>query len=55
LHETVLRLVAERQALRERQAGGDELESNRLEIGRLNRELSQALIAAHRDAAPKAA
>jgi hypothetical protein len=52
----VRRLVAERQELRERHAERDELESNRLEIGRLNRRLSEALISHHlADAAPKAA
>jgi hypothetical protein len=56
LREIVRRLVAERQALRERRASRDELESNRLEIGRLNRQLSYALIAQHLGhAAPKAA
>jgi hypothetical protein len=47
LQESVLRLVSERQALRERRAGRAELESNRREIGRRNRQLSQALIAHH--------
>jgi hypothetical protein len=47
LQQAVRRLVAERQALREQHAGPDELEPNRLEIGRLNRELSAALIANH--------
>jgi hypothetical protein len=42
--------------LRERRADPAELESNRLEIGRLNRELSLALIAQHTaHAGPKAA
>jgi hypothetical protein len=56
LDEAVRRLVAARQELRERRAGRDELERNRLEIGRLNRQLSEALIAHHlADASPKAA
>jgi hypothetical protein len=37
-------LVAERQALRERSAGREALESNRLEVASCQRELSQALI-----------
>jgi hypothetical protein len=43
----VRRLVAERQALREQRADRNRLESNRLEIGRRNRQLAQALIAHH--------
>lgn len=37
-------LAAQRQTLREREAGRDVLESNRLEVGRRQRELSHALI-----------
>lgn len=56
LQEAVLRLVLERQELHDQRAGCDELESNRLEIGRLNRQLSQALIDRYLPhAAPRAA
>jgi len=48
LQETVRRLVAQRQGLRELRAGRKQLESNRLEIGRRNRQLSEALIDHHR-------
>jgi hypothetical protein len=41
LQQAIRRLVAVRQTMR------DELESNRLAIGRLNRQLSQALIDQH--------
>jgi hypothetical protein len=44
LQEAIRSLVAERQALHEREAGGDQLESNRLEISRRQRQLSRALV-----------
>ena len=44
LQEELRALVAQRQALREGEAGPDELESNRLELASRQRELSQALI-----------
>jgi hypothetical protein len=44
LEEQLRTLAAQRQALRERAAGRDELESNRLELASRQRELSQALI-----------
>jgi hypothetical protein len=44
LQEAVRILVAEREALHNRDASHNELESNRLELARRHRQLSQALI-----------
>ena len=44
LQHSLRLLAAQRQTLREREAGRDVLESNRLEVGRRQRELSHALI-----------
>jgi hypothetical protein len=55
LQEELRVLVAQRQAMRERQAGRDELESNRLELGERQRQLSHALIRSHSRDAGRAA
>ncbi|HKH30475.1 MAG TPA: hypothetical protein VKA45_05415 [Gaiellaceae bacterium] len=47
LTNTLRRLVAKRQALRDNGASRGELEHNRLEIVRRQQELSYALIASH--------
>jgi hypothetical protein len=47
LTDTLRRLVAKRQALRDNGASWTELERNRLEIVRRQQELSYALIASH--------
>ncbi len=47
LQEALSVLVAERQAMRDRDAGRDELESNRLEVAWRQRQLSLALIDLH--------
>ena len=47
LQQALRELVAEQQTLRERSAGRDALESNRLEVVRRQRELSHALIDRH--------
>jgi hypothetical protein len=44
IQEAVRTLVAERQALRARAAGREELESNRLELASRQQQLSRALI-----------
>jgi hypothetical protein len=47
LQEQLRTLIAQRQALREREANRGELESNRLEIASRQRQLSHALIDLH--------
>jgi hypothetical protein len=47
LREAILIIVDERQALRDRGADCRTLEENRLDLGRLQRELSDALIERH--------
>ena len=55
LQEELRFLVAERQAMREREAGRDELESNRLKLAQGQRQLSHALIGRHLRYAGRAA
>ena len=55
LQEELRILVAERQAMRERDAGRDELESNRLELAQRQRQLSHAFIDRHLGHARRAA
>ena len=55
LREELRVLVAERQAMREREAGRDELESNRLELAQRQVRLSHALIHRHLRGAGRAA
>jgi hypothetical protein len=47
LEAAIAALVAERQELRRRGAGREELESNRLELARHQRQLTRAVIGRH--------
>jgi hypothetical protein len=47
LREAIVILVAERQTMRERGADRRALEANRLDLGRVQRDLSDALIELH--------
>ena len=47
LQQAIRMLVAERQGLRERDAGADELEANRHELACRQRQLSRAVIERH--------
>ena len=47
LQDAIRMLVTERQGLRDRDAGHDELEVNRLELARRQRQFSDALIERH--------
>ena len=55
LQAELLVLVAQRQALRERRAGRDELESNRLQLVGRQQDLSRALIDRYRPASEREA
>jgi hypothetical protein len=55
LEEELRVLVAERQAMREREAGRGELEANRRRLVQRQRQLSHALIHRHLRAAGRAA
>jgi hypothetical protein len=55
LQEELRILVAQRQSLRYRNAGRDELESNRLELALLQRQLSHAFIDRYLRTADRAA
>lgn len=55
LQEELRALVAERQAMREREAGRGELEANRRRLAQRQRQLSHALIHSHLRDASRAA